>query len=60
MVVVDVDGAPALYGPTGFLMRVTGAGETAWVRCGTIVVTSGLGLNIECIEPNTLSLLAMP
>jgi hypothetical protein len=55
-----VHGALALNQLPEFRGRVSGAGETAWVRNGTIIVTSGLGLNIECFEPNTLSLLTMP
>jgi hypothetical protein len=60
LVVVDVDGSPAFYELPEFLGRVHGAGETAWVRNGSIVATSGLGLNIDCFVPNTVSLLAMP
>jgi hypothetical protein len=60
LVVVDVDGSPALYELPEILGRVHGAGETAWVRNGSIVATSGLGLNIDCFVPNTVSLLAMP
>lgn len=59
LTVVDVDGSPSLYELPEFLGRIHGAGETAWVRNGTIIATSGLGLNIECFEPNTLALLAM-
>lgn len=60
LVVADVDGSPALYELPEFKGKVHGAGETAWVRDGKIVTTSGLGLNTACFEPNTLSLLAMP
>ena len=60
LVVVDVDGSPALYDVPEFVEKVHGAGETAWVRDGKIVATSGLGLNIACFEPNTAALLAMP
>jgi hypothetical protein len=42
-----------------FVGQVHGAGETAWVRDGKIVATSGLGLNTACFEPNTAALLAM-
>jgi len=59
LVVVDVDGSPALYDMPEFLGKVHGAGETAWVRDGKIVVTSGLGLNLACFEPNTTRLLSM-
>ncbi len=60
LVVVDVDGSPALYEVPEFLGKVHGAGETAWIRAGKIVVTSGMGLNTDCFEPNTLTLLSMP
>jgi hypothetical protein len=60
LVVIDLHGSSAVFELPEFLGRVHGAGETAWVRHGTIVVTSGLGVNIECFEPNTASLLSMP
>jgi hypothetical protein len=59
LVVVDVDGSAALYELPEFKGQVAGAGETAWVRDGRIVATSGLGVNIECFKPNTLALLSM-
>jgi hypothetical protein len=60
LVVADVDESPDLYELQEFKGKVHGAGETAWVRDGTIVVTSGLGLNTACFEPNTVALLSMP
>lgn len=60
LVVADVDGSPELYELPEFKGKVRGWGETAWVRDGRIVATSGLGLNTACYEPNTLSLLALP
>ena len=60
LVVADVDGSAALYEVPEFLGKVHGAGETAWIRGGKIVATSGLGPNIECYKPNTASLLSMP
>jgi len=59
LVMVDVDGSPALYEEPEFFERIRGAGETAWIRSGKIVTTSGLGLNIDCYEPNTVSLLSL-
>ena len=59
LAVVDVDGSQPLYELPEFLGRIHGAGETAWVRNGAIIATSGLGLNIECFEPNTVALLTM-
>jgi hypothetical protein len=58
LVVADLDGSPALYELPEFKGKVQGAGETAWVRDGQIVATSGLGLNTACFEPNTLALLS--
>jgi hypothetical protein len=60
LVVADVDGSPDLYELPEFKGRITGSGETAWVRHGKIVNTSGLGMNVESFKPNTLALLAMP
>ena len=59
LVVVDVDGSPDLYELPELKGEVHGNGETAWVRDGKIVATSGLGLNTDCFEPNTLSLLSL-
>jgi hypothetical protein len=59
IVVVDVDGSPALHEVPEFVGKVHGVGETAWVRDGKIVATSGLGLNTACFEPNTAALLVM-
>ena len=60
LVVVDIDGSEALSAVSEFLGGVRGAGETAWVRNGSVVATSGLGLNVECFVPNTRSLLEAP
>jgi hypothetical protein len=60
LVVADVDGSPDLYELPEFKGKVHGYGETAWVRDGKIVATSGLGLNTACFEPNTLALLSLP
>jgi hypothetical protein len=60
LVVADVDGSPDLYELPEFKGKVHGAGETAWVREGKIVATSGFGLNTACFEPNTLALLSLP
>ena len=57
LVIVDVDGAPELYDVPG--LQILGYGETAWVHRGAIVSTSGVGLHVECYEPNTRELLAM-
>lgn len=60
LVVADVDGSPGLYELPEFKGQVTGSGETAWVRHGQIVNTSGRGLSVESFKPNTVALLAMP
>jgi len=59
-VVVDIDGSEALSAVSEFLGGVRGSGETAWVRNGLVVATSGLGLNIDCFAPNTKLLLELP
>lgn len=59
-VVVDIDGSEALSAVSDFLGGVRGAGETAWVRNGSVVATSGLDLNVECFVPNTRALLEVP
>lgn len=60
LVVVDIDGSEALSAVSEFLGAFEGAGETAWVRNGSVVATSGLGLNVECFVPNTGTLLEAP
>jgi hypothetical protein len=60
LVVVDIDGSDALSAVSEFLGGVRGAGETAWVRNGLVVATSGLGLNVDCFVPNTRALLEVP
>jgi hypothetical protein len=60
LVVVDIDGSEALSAVSEFLGGVRGAGETAWVRNGSVIATSGLGLNVECFAPNTTMLLESP
>jgi hypothetical protein len=60
LVVVDVDGSAPLYELPEFQGQISGSGETAWVRDGRIVATSGRGLNVEYFKPNTLALLSMP
>jgi len=58
LVVADIDGSPSLYEVPEFKERIHGAGETAWIHHGTIIATSGLGLNLESFAPNTSTLLA--
>ena len=57
-VVVDTDGCPALYDHAKFIGRMSGVGETAWIKNGQIVTTSGQGFNPECFGPNTIMLLS--
>jgi hypothetical protein len=60
VVVADMDDSSGLCQLPEFRGKVSGAGETAWVREGRIVATSGLGLNTACFEPRTLALLSLP
>jgi hypothetical protein len=60
LVVVDVDGSPDLYELPEFKGQISGSGETAWVRDGIIVATSGRGMNVECFKSNTIALVSMP
>jgi hypothetical protein len=57
LVVVDTDGCPDLYELPAFAGKLAGAGETAWIRDGRIVRTSGHGHHPECFEPYTQQLL---
>jgi hypothetical protein len=59
LVVVDIDGSERLSTVSEFLGGVRGVGETAWVRNGSIIATSGLGPNVECFVPNTVLLLEL-
>jgi hypothetical protein len=56
-VVVDTDGCPDLYELPEFVGKLHGAGETAWIRDGQLLRTSGLGYHPECFEPYTRLLL---
>lgn len=57
LVVVDIDGAEALSAVSEFLGGVRGAGETAWVRNGSVIATSGPDFDAVCFAPNTRRLL---
>jgi hypothetical protein len=57
LVVVDTDGCPELWELSEFVGNLHRAGETAWVREGKMVRTSGLGYRPECFEPYTRLLL---
>lgn len=57
LVVVDTDGCPDLYTLPEFVGNLHGYGETAWVREGRIIRTSGLGYHPECFEAYTRQLL---
>lgn len=58
LVVVDVDGSPALYNVPEFVRKIHGAGETAWIRSGQIVATSRPKPTTACFESNTALLLS--
>jgi hypothetical protein len=59
LVVVDVDSLRGLENVPGLtsMQPSAGAGETAWVKDGRVVATSGHGLRVECFGPNIRSLL---
>jgi hypothetical protein len=48
---------PDLYDTPEFRGKVGGWGETAWIRGGGIVLTSGHGFHPECFGSNTRALL---
>jgi hypothetical protein len=60
LVVVDVDGSPKLFQVPELWDNPHCCGETAWIRQGKIVATSGIGLNPDCFEPNTRMLRSLP
>ena len=60
LVVADTYYIPHFYETPPFNGQLGGWGETYWIKDGTIVADSGLGLNLECIEPNTMALLGTP
>jgi hypothetical protein len=57
LVVVDTDGCPDLYDMPELLGKMHGHGETAWIKDGRIVSTSGLGFHPESFKQNTKALL---
>lgn len=57
IVVADTDCIPHFYETPPFQGNLHGWGETYWIKKGRIVAESGRGLNLECIEPNTVALL---
>lgn len=57
LVVVDTDGCPDLDITPEFHGRLHGYGETAWIKDGKIVRTSGAGYHPECFEGFTREML---
>jgi hypothetical protein len=57
LVVVDADGCADLAVCPEFAGTLHGNGETAWIREGRVIRTSGIGFHSECFEPNTRELL---
>lgn len=59
LVVADIDDCKDLHKLPEFggMQLGAGYGETAWVKDGRVVSTSGLGLRSECYVPNTRALL---
>ncbi|HCS53138.1 hypothetical protein [uncultured Rubinisphaera sp.] len=57
LLVVDTDELTDSYKTPPFnSVTMGGNGETFWIRNGEVVYDSKGGLNLECIEPNTLDL----
>jgi hypothetical protein len=50
LVVIDTDGCPDLYETPEFAGTLAGAGETAWVRDGQVLWTSGRGYHPEFLS----------
>lgn len=59
IVVADADRIPHFYETPPFKGRLHGWGETFWIKDGEILADSGVGLNLDCIEFSTVSLLKM-
>lgn len=59
VVVADTDCIPEFYKTPPYKGRFHGWGETFWVKDGVVVSDSGVGLNLDCIKPNTLELLEL-
>jgi hypothetical protein len=60
LLVVDIDGSSELAKVLDFggMYFPAGVGETAWVKDGYVISTSGFGLHPECFGPNTRALLS--
>jgi len=56
IVVVDIEDSSELCKTPPF-STLGGWGETFWIRSGEIAFSSGIGLNSDCIEPNTIALI---
>jgi hypothetical protein len=57
LVVIDADRSEGLQQLPEFAGKLHGAGETAWVKDGKILRTSGLGFHPECFETFTKELI---
>ena len=58
IVVADIDGMQQFHETAHFdAVELGGWGETFWVKDGKVISQSGPGVNFECFEPNTISLL---
>lgn len=59
LVVIDLDGCTQMPNVPGLSVAMLsgGYGETAWVKNGRIVSTSGRGFHPECFRENTRALL---
>jgi hypothetical protein len=59
LVVIDLDGCTEMHKVPGLSVAMLsgGYGETAWVKDGRVVSTTGRGFHPECFRENTLALL---
>ena len=55
LVVTDTDQMIGIQEVPEFTGQIHGYGETAWIFKEKILTTSGLGLQLDCYEPNTLA-----
>lgn len=58
LIVIDLDGCTEMHNVPGLSAMLSGGyGETAWIKDGRVVATTGRGYNPECFNENTRSLL---
>ena len=57
IVVADIDEISRSRDPLSVRDKVGGWGETLWIHQGEVVASSGPGIDLECIQSNTMALL---